>query len=66
MSRSNISRLYLVTKKLETRKMKIERRISNLKKEYVIVLQQAAKVEAQIKLLQVPPIPVATEEVTGI
>ncbi len=66
MSRSNISKLYIMVKKLETQKQKIERRISNLKKEYVRTIQAVEQVEARIKVLQVPPMPVATEEVTGI
>lgn len=46
--RSNIGKLTLLTKKLERKKAKIERRIDNLKREYVDILNTLTKLDNQI------------------
>lgn len=56
MSRSNVSKLVLVTKKLERKKAKIERRIDNLKREYVDTLNALKRLDEEVLALLQPQI----------
>lgn len=48
MSRTNVSKLMFLTKKLERRKAKIERRIDNLKREYVNILSTLDSMDKRV------------------
>lgn len=56
MSRSNVGKLMLLTKKLERNKSKIERRIDNLKRQYVQTLEQLRALDEQVLALLQPKI----------
>jgi hypothetical protein len=66
MSRSTVGKLMLLTKKLERSKVKLERRIDNLKRQYVATLDALNKLDAQVLALLEPKMKEAKKELAKI
>lgn len=66
MSRTNIGKLVLLTKKLERNKAKIERLIDNLKRQYVATLQALDSLDKQAIEMLKPKIEEAKAELASL